>query len=71
MRLRIVGILLLLAVAAALPVPAPPATSDANGTVLDASGQPVEEVVVRFTPIGGGTSYEGKTNKKGSKLTCK
>ncbi len=65
MRLRIVGIVVLLAVAAALPVPAPPATSDVNGTVLDASGQPVENVVVRFTPMGGGTSYEGKTNKKG------
>jgi tetratricopeptide (TPR) repeat protein len=65
MRLRILGIVVLLTVAGALPVPAAPATSDANGTVVDASGQPVQDVVVRFTPAGGGTSYEGKTNQKG------
>ena len=65
MRLRTLGTIVLLAVAAAVPVPAPPATSDVNGTVADASGQPLADVIVRLTPVAGGTTYEGKSNKKG------
>ena len=65
MRVRILGMIGLSLAATVAPALAAPATSDVNGTVVDAAGQPVPDVVVRFTPVAGGTSYEGKTNKKG------
>jgi tetratricopeptide (TPR) repeat protein len=41
-------------------------TSEAQGTVTDAAGNPVEGAVVRFRPQGNPSLfYEGKTNKKG------
>jgi len=65
MRLRTLGTCLLFAVAATGLVLAAPATSDVRGTAVDKNGQPIEDVVLRFQPVAGETSYEGKTNKKG------
>ena len=40
--------------------------SEANGTVVDREGNPLVDVVVKFTPASQPTTtYDGKTNKKG------
>jgi tetratricopeptide (TPR) repeat protein len=61
----VVGVLLA-ALAAVGPLFGQAGTSEAQGTVADATGNPIDGVVVRFRAQGNpALAYEGKTNKKG------
>jgi Flp pilus assembly protein TadD len=67
MRKQILGVtLLLVLVLGSVPASAAPAACEANGTVKDRDGNPIQGAVVTFTAKANPTiPYTGTTNKKG------
>lgn len=66
MRRQVFGLLILMIFLGGLPAAAAPAACEANGTVVDRDGNPIQGVVITFTAQSNPTiPYTGKTNKKG------
>ena len=66
MRSRSAGLWLAVALAASMPADAQNSISSVNGTIVDADGNPVQGVVITYSPESNPTlRYPGKTSKKG------